>query len=343
MSYEIFRQGLDAPICLTWEITYGCNLRCVHCLSSSGQRREDELTTDEAKRLIDEWAAMKVFYINVGGGEPMSRPDFFVLMNDALDQGIGVKFSTNGTLIDDAAADWIGSRDYLDVQISLDGATAATNDPVRGTGSFLRARRAIDRLAARDVAFKINAVVTRQNIHELDALYALATDNGGQLRLTRLRPSGRGIDVWERMRPAHAQNRMLYEWLLAHPDVLTGDSFFHLSAYGQPLDGLNMCGAGRIVCCVDPVGEVYACPFVLSPEFSAGNVRDQGGFAWLWRNAPLFAHLRVWQVGGRCQTCNAYALCHGGCFAVKHFTGRSLDAPDPDCVFEPGSDEALKR
>lgn len=343
MSYEIFRQGLDAPICLTWEITYGCNLRCVHCLSSSGQRREDELTTDEAKRLIDEWAAMKVFYINVGGGEPMSRPDFFVLMNDALDQGIGVKFSTNGTLIDDAAADWIGSRDYLDVQISLDGATAATNDPVRGTGSFLRARRAIDRLAARDVAFKINAVVTRQNIHELDALYALATDNGGQVRLTRLRPSGRGIDVWERMRPAHAQNRMLYEWLLAHPDVLTGDSFFHLSAYGQPLDGLNMCGAGRIVCCVDPVGEVYACPFVLSPEFSAGNVRDQGGFAWLWRNAPLFAHLRVWQVGGRCQTCNAYALCHGGCFAVKHFTGRSLDAPDPDCVFEPGSDEALKR
>ncbi len=343
MSYELFRQGLDAPICLTWEITYGCNLRCVHCLSSSGQRREDELTTDEAKRLIDEWAAMKVFYINVGGGEPMSRPDFFVLMNYALDQGIGVKFSTNGTLIDDAAADWIGSRDYLDVQISLDGAAAATNDPVRGTGSFLRARRAIDRLAARDVAFKINAVVTRQNIHELDALYALATDNGGQLRLTRLRPSGRGIDVWERMRPAHAQNRMLYEWLLAHPDVLTGDSFFHLSAYGQPLDGLNMCGAGRIVCCVDPVGEVYACPFVLSPEFSAGNVRDQGGFAWLWRNAPLFAHLRVWQVGGRCQTCNAYALCHGGCFAVKHFTGRSLDAPDPDCVFEPGSDEALKR
>ncbi len=343
MSYEIFRQGLDAPICLTWELTYGCNLRCVHCLSSSGQRREDELTTDEAKRLIDEWAAMKVFYINVGGGEPMSRPDFFELMNYTLDQGIGVKFSTNGTLIDDAAADWIASHDYLDVQISLDGATAATSDPVRGTGSFLRARRAIDRLAARSVVFKINAVVTRQNIHELDDLYALATNNGGQLRLTRLRPSGRGIAVWERMRPTHAQNRMLYDWLLAHPDVLTGDSFFHLSAYGQPLDGLNMCGAGRIVCCVDPVGEVYACPFVLSPEFSAGNVRDRGGFSRLWRHAPLFAHLREWQVGGRCQTCNAYALCHGGCFAVKHFTGRSLDAPDPDCVFEPGSDEALKR
>src|SRR6266498_4657821 len=163
MSYEIFRQGLDAPICLTWEMTYGCNLRCVHCLSSSGQRRDNELTTDEARRLIDAWAEMQVFYINVGGGEPMSRPDFFELMDYTLDRGIGVKFSTNGTLIDDAAADWIASRDYLDVQISLDGATAATNVPVRGTGSYTRARRAMERLAARGFDFKINTVITRQN------------------------------------------------------------------------------------------------------------------------------------------------------------------------------------
>ena len=334
MSYEIFRKGLNAPICLTWEITYGCNLRCVHCLSSSGKRRREELTTKEAKRLIDVWAEMKVFYINVGGGEPMSRPDFVELMNYTLDRGIGVKFSTNGTLIDDASADWIASRDYLDVQISLDGASAGTNDPVRGVGSYARALRAMERLAARRFPFKINATVTRHNAAELDDLYALANRFGAELRLTRLRPTGRGADVWHGLRPTHAQNRSLYDWLLAHPDVLTGDSFFHLSAYGQPVDGLNMCGAGRIVCCVDPVGEIYACPFMLAPEFSAGNVRQEGGFAAVWREAPLFAHLRDWQVGGTCQSCNAYSLCHGGCIAVKHFTGRSLDAPDPDCVFE---------
>ncbi|TVR97117.1 MAG: mycofactocin radical SAM maturase [Rhodospirillales bacterium] len=332
-TYEIFRQGLDAPICLTWEITYGCNLRCVHCLSSSGKRRRDELTTAEARRLIDAWAEMKVFYINVGGGEPMSRPDFFTLMDYALARGIGVKFSTNGTLIDDAAADWIGSRDYLDVQISLDGVDAASNDPVRGARSYDRARRAMERLAARGVRFKINAVVTRHNVADLDALLALAEGYDAELRLTRLRPTGRGGDVWADLRPSHAQNRLLYDWLLAHPQVLTGDSFFHLSAYGQPVDGLNMCGAGRIVCCVDPVGEVYACPFMLAPAFSAGNVRGDGGFPRIWRESPLFAHLRQWQVGGGCQTCNAYSLCHGGCLAVKHFTGRSLDAPDPDCVF----------
>ncbi len=338
MTYEIFRQGLDAPICLTWELTYACNLRCVHCLSASGQAHAGELSTAEARDLIATWAAMKVFYVNVGGGEPMSRPDFFELMDCCLDHQIGVKFSTNGTLIDAAAARWIASRDYLDLQISLDGATPETNDPVRGTGAFKRARRAMELLAAEGFSFKINTVVTRQNAHQLDALYALANHYGAELRVTRLRPAGRGVQVWEQLRPTYAQNRLLYDWLLAHPAVMTGDSFFHLSAYGAPIDGLNMCGAGRIVCCVDPVGEVYACPFVLAPEFSAGNVRDPGGFAQIWREAPLFAHLRTWQVGGSCRSCNAYALCHGGCMAVKHFTGRSLDEPDPDCVFGKGSE-----
>ena len=81
--------------------------------------------------------------------------------------------------------------------------------------------------------------------------------------------------------------------------------------------------------------QVYACPFLLAPEFAAGNVRQPGGFTNLWRNSPLFAQLRDWQVGGDCSTCPAYANCHGGCIAAKHFTGRSPDAPDPDCIFEP--------
>ena len=210
MSYEVFRQGLDAPICLTWELTYGCNLRCAHCLSSSDEVREGELTTAQAKHLIDEFAEMKVFYINVGGGEPMSRPDFVELMDYALDSGIGVKFSTNGTLLEDAHVDWLERRaDRLDMQISIDGATAATSDPIRGNGSFLRATRAMDRMSKRGVSFKINASVTRSNFDELDALYALAKGYGAELRLTRLRPSGRGKDIWEAQRPTAAQNKEL--------------------------------------------------------------------------------------------------------------------------------------
>src|SRR5262250_1281957 len=145
-SYDQLRRGLNAPICLTWEMTYACNLLCVHCLSSSGRRAPDELNTAEAKALLDEWAAMQVFYINVGGGEPMTRPDFFELMEYSIERQIGVKFSTNGTLVDRAAARWIASTNYLDVQISLDGASPAVNDAIRGGGSFSLARRAMELL-----------------------------------------------------------------------------------------------------------------------------------------------------------------------------------------------------
>jgi mycofactocin radical SAM maturase len=334
MRYEALSRGLNAPICLTWEITYACNLRCVHCLSSSGRRAPDELTTAEATRLIDDWAEMRIFYINVGGGEPMVRPDFFALMEHAIDRGVGVKFSTNGSRIDAAAARWIASTDYLDVQISLDGVDAVVNDAIRGDGSYANARHAMDLLAAEGFPFKLNHVVTRRSVDRLDELHALAAGYGAQLRLTRLRPSGRGLQVWEQLRLTQAQNRHLYGWLRAHPEVLTGDSFFHLSALGEPLDGLNMCGAGRIVCCVDPRGDVFACPFVLVEEFRAGNVRSQA-FAEIWRDSSLFHRLRREQVGGGCASCGAYDRCHGGCMAVKHFAGLALDQPDPECVRRP--------
>ena len=269
MSYEVFRKGLDAPICLTWEITYGCNLRCVHCLSSSGKRRRDELTTAEAKRLIDEWAEMKVFYINVGGGEPMSRRDFFELMDYALDRSIGVKFSTNGTLIDDAAAAWIASRDYLDVQISIDGATPETNDPVRGEGSYERARRAMDRLRKHGFRFKINATVTRPQLsgdrrsvragrplRRGTAAHPAAPHRPRRRRLGRAAPDARAEP-----RPLRVAAELTATCSPAIRSSISRPTV-------EPMDGLNMCGAGRIVCCVDPVGEVYACPFTLAPEFS---------------------------------------------------------------------------
>src|SRR5262249_58185316 len=125
-----------------------------------------------------------------------------------------------------------------------------------------------------------------------------------------------------------------YGWLRGHPDVLTGDSFFHLSALGAALDGLNMCGAGRIVCCVDPRGDVYACPFVLADEFRAGNVRDSS-FAAIWTESPLFERLRGWEVGGQCRTCGAYGRCHGGGVAGKNFTGGGLGHPPPGGRFAP--------
>jgi mycofactocin biosynthetic radical S-adenosylmethionine protein MftC len=346
------KSGLDAPICLTWELTYACNLQCIHCLSSSGRRDPRELTTTQAKALIDELQRLQVFYVNLGGGEPMLRHDFFEIIEHAIAHDVGVKFSTNGTFIDAAAARRLTAMNYLDVQISLDGLDADTNDAVRGVGSYATARRAMDNLAEAGFGpFKISIVVTRHNVDQLDGFKQLADSYGAQLRVTRLRPSGRGAQSWHDLHPTQDQQRDIYRWLMANSEargnvhnagdgphssvalpVLTGDSFFHLNALGEPLPGLNMCGAGRVVCLIDPVGDVYACPFVLHDDFKAGSIHDPGGFAAVWRSSELFRSLREPQSAGACSSCGQYDACQGGCMATKFFTGLPLDGPDPECV-----------
>lgn len=336
---EQMKRGLDAPICLTWELTYACNLQCVHCLSSSGRRDPRELTTEECEAVIDELQRMQVFYINIGGGEPTIRKDFWHLVRYAVDHGVGVKFSTNGSGIDAEVAEQLAESDYVDVQISIDGADADTNDHVRGEGSFATAVQAMEHLqAARFEGFKISVVMTRHNIPQVDEFKAMADHYGAQLRLTRFRPSGRGADSWEALHPTDQQQRELYHWLMDHPDVLTGDSFFHLSALGEALPGLNLCGAGRVVCLIDPVGDVYACPFVLHDEFLAGSVRDEGGFQKVWQESDLFTELREPQSAGACASCGHFDACQGGCMAAKFFTGIPLDGPDPECVLGHGEE-----
>ncbi len=329
-----FESGLDAPICLTWELTYACNLACVHCLSSSGRRDPRELSTDECKAVIDELERMQVFYVNIGGGEPTIRPDFWELVEHATAHHVGVKFSTNGSRITPAIAARLAASDYVDVQISLDGATAEVNDAVRGVGSYATALAAMQHLAhAGFTGFKISVVMTRDNVGQLDAFKAIADRFDAQLRITRLRPSGRAVDVWDELHPTAEQQFELYQWLLAHGgEVLTGDSFFHLAGYGESLPGLNLCGAGRVVCLIDPVGDVYACPFAIHEAFLAGNVLGPDGFQEVWRHSALFTDLRRPQSGGACEACSAYDACGGGCMAAKFFTGLPLDGPDPECV-----------
>jgi len=334
---DAMSQGLAAPICLTWELTYGCNLACVHCLSSSGRRDPRELSTAQALDVIGQLAELKVFYVNIGGGEPTIRRDFYELVAACVAQGVGVKFSTNGTTLSAARAEELARSDYVDVQISLDGADEATNDAIRGAGSYRAARAAMAHLAAAGMeGFKISVVATRQNVGQLDAFLELAQAHRAQLRVTRLRPAGRGARSWAALRPTPEQQRQLYRWLLEHPEVLTGDSFFHLSALGEPLAGLNLCGAGRVVCLIDPLGDVYACPFALHPEFRAGSVLDPGGFAAVWHHAEIFTRLRQEQTAGACQACSAAQSCRGGCLAAKFFTGLPASAPDPECVFGHG-------
>ena len=87
-----------------------------------------------------------------------------------------------------------------------------------------------------------------------------------------------------------------------------------------------------MVCLIDPVGDVYACPFAIHENFLAGNVREPGGFEAVWRESAAVRRPAPADTGGACRSCGFYDSCRGGCMAAKFFTGLPLDGPDPECV-----------
>jgi len=329
MGNQYVEMGLSAPVNVTWEVTYACNLSCIHCLSDAGKKREGELTTQACMQVIDALSAMKVFQFNIGGGEPFMRPDFLDLMDYAHEKGMVTCISTNGTLIDDDVVRRLDNR-LVYIQVSLDGASPESNDAIRGKGSFNKVINALECLRKRDIEVSINCVLTRRSFPELDRLVALAADFGAKLRVSRFRPSGRGKDSWSRLNIDKAQMIAFSDWLSRHLGVSTGDSFFSISTEERRSLGLNMCGACKLTCCISPVGNVYPCAFLQDKAFLAGRLPEDA-FADIWENAPVFHSFRRLEIKS-CESCHRFDLCHGGCPAIAYHTQRKLGVPDPGCL-----------
>ncbi len=329
MSNQYVEMGLSAPVNATWEVTYACNLACIHCLSDSGSKKDSELTTAESYRVIDALAAQKVFQFNIGGGEPFMRPDFPDMMDYAHKKGMVTCISTNGTLIDEEIARRFDNR-LVYIQVSLDGATPESNDPIRGKGSFKKAVKALECLKKRDVEVSINTVLTRLSYPELDSMVRLAADYGAKFRVSRFRPSGRGKTAWSELNVSKEQMIGFSHWLDRHLGVSTGDSFFSVSTEERKSLGLNMCGACKLTCCISPDGGVYPCAFLQEPEFMAGKLPEDS-FADIWKNSQVFNSFRDLEIRS-CESCNRFHLCHGGCPAIAYHTQRNLGIPDPECL-----------
>ncbi|MBW2429157.1 MAG: mycofactocin radical SAM maturase [Deltaproteobacteria bacterium] len=329
MGNQYVEMGLSAPVNVTWEVTFACNLRCIHCLSDSGPKRNGELTTDECLQVIDSLTAMKVFQFNIGGGEPFMRPDFLELMEYAHQKGMVTCISTNGTLIDKPIARRLDNK-LVYIQVSLDGATSESNDAIRGRGSFDKALQALEYLRQRDIEVSINTVLTRRSFPELDRLVELAASFGAKLRISRFRPSGRGKDSWDRLNLDREQLLAFSGWLAKHLAVSTGDSFFSVTTEERRSLGLNMCGACKLTCCLSPTGQVYPCAFLQETDFHAGTL-PQDSFAAIWQNSAVFRSFRRLEIKS-CENCYRFDLCHGGCPAIAYHTQRKLGLADPGCL-----------
>jgi mycofactocin biosynthetic radical S-adenosylmethionine protein MftC len=335
-SEKTYKDLLSAPVNVTWEITRKCNLHCRHCLSADLMEQcEGELDLASCRRFIDELDRMDVFQINFGGGEPFLRSDFLDILDYAHARGITTCVSTNGTLVDETLAGRLAGMDYLYIQVSLDGATAATNDPIRGKGTFDRSISGLETLVRRGFPthrLSTNTVVTAVNFREIIQIHELGRRYGVKTRLSRFRPSGNARRMWQEYHLDKEQLAELSAFLGAHKDVLTGDSFFSITAEDRRGLGLNMCGAAKMTCSVTPDGNVYPCAFLQEPRFRSGNI-TQESLEFIWHNAVSFRTLRELRIES-CERCARFNICHGGCPAVAYFLTQSLSQADPECMAE---------
>jgi mycofactocin radical SAM maturase len=323
---------LRAPVNVTWEITAKCNLQCRHCLAADmGETDAAELDFEQCCAFIDELDQMEVFQINFGGGEPFLRNDFPDILDYAHSKGIITCVSTNGTVLDENLAKRLGGMKLLRIQVSLDGATAATNDSIRGSGTYEKILEGIALLRKQGFPnLSINTVVTRSNFCEIEQLCDLARHYGVKTRLSRFRPSGDAKRVWQEFHLDNSQLFALSEFLSAHREILTGDSFFSITKEDRRALGLNICGAARMTCSVLPDGSVYPCAFLRDEQFRGGSIAREP-LNEIWLHSAAFNAIRAIRIEA-CESCTRFSLCHGGCPAVAYFLAKSLNHPDPECI-----------
>ena len=164
----------DKKPVVVWNMTRRCNLRCIHCYSSSRNiRYRNELTTEEARAMIRDLAAFGSPVLLFSGGEPLMRRDLPELARFATEQGMRAVISTNGTRITRKKAAVFQEIGLSYVGVSLDG-MKATHDRFRGVeGAFDASMKGI-RLC-RDMGIKVGVrfTINRHNVADVPAIFGL--------------------------------------------------------------------------------------------------------------------------------------------------------------------------
>lgn len=203
----------NKPRLVFWEVTKGCNLRCIHCRASATELSSpSDLSTQTARNIIDQIAAVSSPILVLSGGEPLFRSDIFELARYGTDKGLRVALATNGTLVTKPVAQKIVDSGVKRVAISLDGADAATHDTFRGIpGAFDAAITGFRNLKELGMSVQINTTIARHNAHQLPDVLNLARSLGADaLHTFLLVPVGCGVDIAsEQMVPPEEYERML--------------------------------------------------------------------------------------------------------------------------------------
>jgi len=355
---HLLQFSADKKPVVVWNVTKACNLRCIHCYATADNKpAENELTTEEGFRLLEDLAQFGCPVVLFSGGEPLVRPDIFDLIAYAVRLGLRAVLSTNGTLIDHALAKELKKFGLSYVGISLDG-IGEVHDRFRGSkGCFEKVIQAIENCKREGLKVGLRFTINKFNAEEIPKVF----DFVEEMKIPRicfyhLVYAGRGTKLME-YDLSHEETRKWVDYIIDRTkelhdkghkvEVLTVDNhadgpylYLRMKRECNPraeevyqlllMNGGNNSGVG--IGCVSWDGEVHADQFWR--HYSFGNVRKRP-FSEIWMDTsdPLMAKLKEKKkhVKGRCAKCRFLEVC-GGNFRVRAeaVTGDTW-APDPAC------------
>lgn len=359
------------PFIAIWETTQACDLACVHCRACAQPLRNSlELNTDEAKRLIDEIAAMQVPVFVLTGGDPLKRPDIFELVRYATERNVRISLTPSATpLLTRDSIVRLKAAGLARLAVSLDGPTSAIHDAFRRVpGSYQWTLDAVRWAREIGLPVQINTTITRHNLAMIDETIALLETLDITLwSVFFLVPTGRGSDiallsaeefeqVFDKLyqtsrrvlfdikstEAQHYRRYLLQRRTEARRRGERADESFprmpqlsHVPSGNDTPDGIGRAprgiNDGKGFVFISHLGEVFPSGFL---PISAGNVRKES-LSDLYRNSPLFRSLRDSKnLEGKCGLCEYREIC-GGSRARSYAMTGNLFAEEPCCIYEP--------
>ncbi len=340
-SYAELDKGamLGNDFVLWINITHDCNLRCLHCFRSAGGAMRSELTTTEILNLVDQAAKMGCQEIVISGGEPLLRADVLTILQYIKEKPIpSLKLLTNGTLVTQRIARALMEMEPIHVQVSIDGATEAVADRIRGDGAFQRAIAGVTLLAEAGLVQHLVIAMTlfRSNVHQVERFVELASDLGATgVHFPVFQAAGRGkVNRAEFELDAECTYRTLKTILRLTEQRPQGVNLSFSPNIAKYVRGLrrDYCGAGLSSWSVEPTGDVTPCAGLTDPQFVAGNIRDCS-LEVLVRESDVarrFQSLRL-EDNSNCSSCELRFMCGGGCHVDRFNEYGRLESKTPKC------------